>query len=200
MMIRRELMPHSPYRRELWSLLMVAILSSLLAGCGVGGRIGKQLDGTVGDILFDQNEKVVVTLESDEHLNPDAHDNPLSVVVRIYQLSSLTAFNSASPQLLWEDSDEALGDALLSEREVVVLPNDETIDSASMAVEARYIAVVAFFRQVPDNRWRLVFDAAEMRKDGILTSPDGVIIHLADHHIEAVDDSAELLVSYNDSQ
>ncbi|WP_417329782.1 type VI secretion system lipoprotein TssJ [Halomonas cupida] len=198
MITRREVTQHTQYRRGLWSLLLVAILSSLLAGCGISGRVGKQFDGTVGDILFDQNEKVVVTLEGDEYLNPDADDNPLSVVVRIYQLDSLTAFNAASPQLLWQDSGEALGDSLLSEREVVMLPQGEVVDSAPMAVETRYIAVAAFFRQVPDNRWRLVFDAAEMRKDGILTSPDGVTVHLAGHHIEAVDDSAELLVSSND--
>lgn len=188
------------YRKGWWTLVMVAILSSLLAGCGVSGRIGKQLDGTVGDVLFNQNEKVVVTFEGDEHLNPDADGNSLSVVTRIYQLNSLTAFNSASPQLLWQDPSEALGDSLLSEREVVLLPEREETDTAPMATETRYIAVVAFFRQVPDNRWRLVFDAAAMRKDGILTSPDGVTVHLADHYMEAVGDSAELLASRNESQ
>jgi len=179
-------------------LVVLLLTAVLISGCGVSGRIGKQLDGTVGDILFDQEERVTVVLNAEEDLNPDTEGNPLSVVVRIYQLDSLTAFNAASADELWHSSDDALGDSLLSEREVVVLPGEVALDSAAMAQRAAYVAVVAFFRQMPDQRWRLVFDAAAMRKDGILTSPDGVVLSLADSHIQPVgEDSAELIAVAN---
>lgn len=180
------------------SVLLALLAGGLLSGCGVGGRVGKQFDGPVGDILFDSEERVTVALAGDELLNPDAEGSPLSVVVRIYQLDSLTAFSAAAAGELWRDAESALGDALLSEREVIVLPGGRVVDRGPMARDTEYVAVVAFFRQMPDARWRLVFDAAAMRKDGILTSPDGVAVSLADTRIEPVDDSAELLASADD--
>ncbi|MFQ3788487.1 type VI secretion system lipoprotein TssJ [Halomonas sp. A29] len=182
--------------RRVWAgMVLLLVTASLLGGCGVGGRIGNQFDGTVGDILFNRDERVTVALEGDERLNPDAEDSSLSVVVRIYQLSSLTTFSAAAPGELWHDAGAALGDALISEREVVVLPGGQVVDSAPMAQPTAYVAVVAFFRQMPDERWRLVFDAAAMRKDGILTSPGGVRVSLVDNRIEPARRSAKLIAS-----
>nr|WP_300308099.1 type VI secretion system lipoprotein TssJ [Halomonas sp.] len=188
-------------RHRAWPLIVGGlVVTGLLSGCGVGGRIGNQMDGTVGDVLFGKNERVIVALDADEELNPDAEGNPLSVVVRIYQLDSLTAFNAASADELWRSGKDSLGESLLAERETVMLPGKQVTDSAPMNPDTKYVGVAAFFRQVPDQRWRLVFDAAEMRKDGILTSPDGVALHLANDYIEpADDDSLELLVADNDS-
>ncbi|MCE8018510.1 type VI secretion system lipoprotein TssJ [Halomonas sp. MCCC 1A11036] len=184
--------------RWLWAgVALLLAIASLLGGCGVGGRIGNQFDGAVGDILFNRDERVTVALEGDERLNPDAEDASLSVVVRIYQLSSLTAFSAAAAAELWHDAGAVLGDALISEREVVVLPGGQAMDSAPMAQPTAYVAVAAFFRQIPDERWRLVFDAAAMRKDGILTSPGGVTVNLVENRIEPTRRSARLLASTN---
>ena len=65
-----------------------------------------------------------------------------------------------------------------------------------MAPGTRYVAVVAFFRQIEGEGWRLVFDAEAMRKDGILTSPDGVVLTLEGSRITPMDeDSAELVAT-----
>ncbi|MDR5893610.1 type VI secretion system lipoprotein TssJ [Halomonas mongoliensis] len=182
----------------LGGLALLVAVASLLGGCGVGGRLGNQLDGTVGDILFHRDERVTVALDGDEVLNPDPEGSPLSVVVRIYQLDSLTAFSTAAATELWHDAGAALGEALLDEREVIVLPGAQARDSAPMARGTAYVGVVAFFRQMPDERWRLVFDADAMRKDGILTSPRGVRLSLVENRIEPEGRSARLLASAND--
>lgn len=88
------------------------------------------------------------------------------------------------------------GDSLLDEREVVVLPGSTQVDVAPMSPGTRYVAVVAFFRQVEGEDWRLVFDAEAMRKDGILTSPQGVVLTLDGNRIVPMDeDSAELVAT-----
>ncbi|MBR9771386.1 MAG: type VI secretion system lipoprotein TssJ [Gammaproteobacteria bacterium] len=184
----------APTRRLAFTLLVLATLA--LAGCGVSDRLGKQMDGTVGDILFDQQERVIVAFKGDESLNLDAEGNPLSVVVRIYQLDALTAFNAANSEALWASASDSLGDSLLGEREVVVLPGRTQVEVAPMAPGTRYVAVVAFFRQIEGEGWRLVFDAEAMRKDGILTSPDGVVLTLEGSRITPMDeDSAELVAT-----
>lgn len=169
--------------------------SLLLGGCGISSRLGQKMDGTVGDILFTQDEKVTFTLDADESLNPDADDGSLSVVVRIYQLDAREAFASASTDSLWEHADKVLGDALLDTREVVMVPGGHLVDEAPLQAQTRFVAVAAYFRQTPDARWRVLFDADAMRKDGLLTSPDGVSLQLVDHYITVAPDSEALLAS-----
>lgn len=177
-----------------WVPLMLCA-SLLLSGCGISSRLGQKMDGTVGDILFSQDEKVIFTLDADEALNPDADDQSLSVVVRIYQLDASEAFSSASPDALWAHADKVFGDALLDTREVVMVPGGHVVDEAPLKPGARYVAVAAYFRQTPDARWRVLFDADAMRKDGLFTSPDGVELTLADHYITVAPDSEDLLAT-----
>lgn len=173
---------------------MCCLAALLLSGCGVTDRLGKRMDGTMGDILFDQQEQMVVALHADDSLNPDTEGNPLSVVVHLYQLDSLNAFNATNSEGLEAGAKDLLGDSLISEREVVLLPSHTLVETAPMDPRTRYVAVAAFFRQAEGEDWRLVFDAQAMRKDGILTSPDGVVLSLSDNRVAPMDeDSAELV-------
>lgn len=181
-------------RSRHWLPVMLCA-SLLLGGCGVGSRLGQQMDGTVGDILFSQDETVAFTLDADESLNPDVDEASLSVVVRIYQLDAREAFASASPDGLWDHADKVLGDTLLDTREVVMVPGGHVVDEAPLKPGARYVAVAAYFRQTPDARWRVLFDADAMRKDGLFTSPDGVELTLVDHYITVAPDSEDLLAT-----
>ncbi|MEE3215455.1 MAG: type VI secretion system lipoprotein TssJ [Pseudomonadota bacterium] len=175
---------------------MCCLAALLLSGCGVTDRLGKRMDGTMGDILFDQQEQMVVALHADDSLNPDTEGNPLSVVVHLYQLDSLNAFNATNSEGLEAGAKDLLGDSLISEREVVLLPSHTLVETAPMDPRTRYVAVAAFFRQAEGEDWRLVFDAQAMRKDGILTSPDGVVLSLSDNRVAPMDeDSAELVAT-----
>ncbi|ANY86649.1 MULTISPECIES: type VI secretion system lipoprotein TssJ [Pseudomonas] len=156
--------------------LTVAALLLTLAGCGVTDRIGKRMeDSWAADMLAD-SEKVILTSDGGNELNPGADGKPLSVVMRVYQLTDLERFASADADTLWDAPGKALGNTLVEAREITLLPGMGQIDQWPLAKSARYVGVAAFFRDEQDARWKVAFDANSLRKDGIWFSSDGLRI------------------------
>ncbi|MBA1245057.1 type VI secretion system lipoprotein TssJ [Pseudomonas japonica] len=152
----------------------MALVCGLMA-CGVSDRIGKQVDGTwAGDMLHADNEQVVLTSDGGDQLNPDATGAPLSVVLRVYQLAALERFASASADGLWHMPNQVLGNSLIENHELTVLPGLGQVDKWPLNKAARYVGVAAFFRENTDARWKVAFDANSLRKDGILFSSNGM--------------------------
>ncbi len=106
---------------------------------------------------------------ADSRLNPDFNDQPLSVVLNVYQLRDRQTF----ARLTFEDfvsgkSDESLlREDIVSRTELVVLPgNKQTID-ARLEPDAQYLGVVAIYRMPADQQWRYLIPAEQIRKKGL---------------------------------
>ncbi|WP_136066954.1 type VI secretion system lipoprotein TssJ [Modicisalibacter radicis] len=166
--------------------LGIFLLTLALCGCGVADRVGDRIDDTWAGDLFANPERVRVTIDSDESLNPDADGEPLSVVIRIYQLTEKPPFATASPRQLWRDGGSVLGDSLLSRRELTLLPGERKVDIAALAPSAQFVGVAAFFRNTVSADWQVLLDAEALRNDGWLSASDGVQLHLVDDRIEVV--------------
>lgn len=164
--------------------LGIVIFTLMLGSCGVADRVGDRIDNTWAGDLFADPERVRVTIDSDESLNPDVDGEPLSVVVRIYQLSERPPFATASPRQLWRDGDGVLGDTLLSRRELTLLPGESKVDIAALEPSAQFVGVAAFFRNTASADWQVLFDAESLRNDGWISASDGVRLHLVDDRIE----------------
>ena len=113
--------------------------------------------------------RVKLKLYGSASLNVNSDGQPLSVVMRLYRLRSIEAFQSA-PMAVFGDPQkekEVLGDALVSMREVVLKPGQlyETVDKFSH--EAQYLAVVGLFRKPADGHWRQVFEARTAEFTGL---------------------------------
>jgi type VI secretion system protein VasD len=166
--------------------LTAAALLLALAGCGVTDRIGKRMeDSWAADMLAD-SEKVILTSDGGNQLNPGADGKPLSVVMRVYQLTDLERFAAADADTLWDAPEKALGNTLVDARELTLLPGIGQIDQWPLAQSARYVGVAAFFRDEQDARWKVAFDANSLRKDGIWFSSDGLRIVVDKTAITAV--------------
>lgn len=155
-------------------ILSVLVIVFGLSACGVTDRVGKRVDDTwAGDMLFSSDDEVVLTVDGGKELNLDESGQPLSVVVRMYQLTSLERFVSVDPERLWEAPEDSLGATLLDVRELTLLPGMGQIERWPMVAKAQYIGVAAFFRSGADTRWKVAFGADSFRKDGIWFSSDG---------------------------
>ncbi|WP_236238180.1 type VI secretion system lipoprotein TssJ [Pseudomonas faucium] len=166
--------------------LAAAALLLALAGCGVTDRIGKRMeDSWAADMLAD-SEKVILTSDGGNQLNPGADGKPLSVVMRVYQLTDLERFAASDADTLWDAPEKALGNTLVDARELTLLPGIGQIDQWPLAQSARYVGVAAFFRDERDARWKVAFDANSLRKDGIWFSSDGLRILVDKTAITAV--------------
>lgn len=172
---------HSALKR-----LTVAVLLLALAGCGVTDRIGKRMENSWAADMLSDSENLILTSEAGNQLNPDTHGTPLSVVIRVYQLTDLERFASADADTLWDAPEKALSNTLLEAREITLLPGFGQIDQWPLAQRARYVGVAAFFRIEKDARWKVAFDANSLRKDGIWFSSDGLRISLDKNSITAL--------------
>lgn len=176
-----------PTPRFLTRRLAVAAACLCLAACGVSDRVGKRVDDTwAGDMLFNNGDKVVLTTDGGNGLNPDANGKPLSVVVRVYQLSSLERFASVDADNLWDNPQAALGGTLLDTQELILLPGIGQVNRWPLAPSAQYVGMAAFFRDNHDSRWKVAFTADSWRKDGLWFSTQGSRVLLDNNHILAL--------------
>ncbi|WP_090133340.1 type VI secretion system lipoprotein TssJ [Kushneria avicenniae] len=169
---------------SLMRLVLMLCMVFLVGGCGVADRVGNRMSDSWAGDLFGNQERVRVVIASDASLNPDTQGEPLSVVVRLYQLGELPPFATAAPDQLWDNPDDVLGEALLSQRELTVLPGDEKIDVAALDEKTRYVGIAAFFRHTQRNVWHVALDADELRRDGLLSASEGIRVRLVDDRIE----------------
>lgn len=166
------------------SAVLYFSMAFLVAGCGVADRVGNRFDDSWAGELFGNQARVRVTVEGSDDLNPDVEGEPLSVVLRIYQLAERTSFVMTSPRQLWQGAEEALGDSLVSQRELIVLPGEQRVDMAMLDPKTQFVGVAAFFRNVVNDEWQVLFDAETLREDGLLSASEGVRLRLVEDRIE----------------
>ncbi|MFJ3468120.1 type VI secretion system lipoprotein TssJ [Pseudomonas sp. NPDC090201] len=167
----------------------LTILSLLMAltACGITDRASKRVDDTwAGDMLFGDKEKVILTSDGGNQLNPDESGKPLSVVLRVYQLTALERFASIDADSLWDDPQRALGNTLIDSQEITLLPGMGQNNQWPLNKATGYVGVAAFFRSEEKSRWKVAFDANSLRKDGIWFSSDGLRVLVDNNQVVAV--------------
>jgi type VI secretion system protein VasD len=90
----------------------------------------------------------------DANVNPDAKGRPSPVVVRIYELKSLAAFNRADFFSLYEKDRELLAADLVNRDELPMIPGAKPQAITTLRSDTRYLGVVAAFRDIEGARWR----------------------------------------------
>jgi type VI secretion system protein VasD len=89
-------------------------------------------------------------------VNPDGRGRPSPVMVKLYELKTLAAFQSADFFSLFERDKDTLGAELVDREEVVMVPGGRRQFNREAKPETRYFAVVAAFRDLERARWRAV--------------------------------------------
>jgi type VI secretion system protein VasD len=104
-----------------------------------------------------------ITLAASADVNPDATGRPSPIVVRIYQLKSDAAFGGADYFPLFDDEQKVLGSDLITRREYVMAPAEQRVIELDIDLDARFVGVLAAFRDIRNAEWRALVPAA--RKD-----------------------------------
>jgi len=94
---------------------------------------------------------------ADADVNPDARGRPSPVVVKVFELKSLAAFETADFFALFEKDKETLGGELLARDEFSLIPGDKKALAREVKPETRYVGVVAGFRDLERSTWRATF-------------------------------------------
>ena len=101
-----------------------------------------------------QAAKLAMTLQAAPNVNPDPGGKSLSVVVRVYQLKDKGRLESADYNAIWKLDKDTLSDDFLAVQERVVQPGTQEMLEIQTNPMAKYVGVVALFRNPSGDSWR----------------------------------------------
>ena len=122
-----------------WCLVVIAVL---LAGCGA--KVPPPLPPT----------QVVLDIQTFGDINPNSEGRPSPLVLRFYELKSLSSFKSADFISLYEKDKGLLGGDLIQKHEFVMQPNDKKTVRLVLQDDTVAIGGFAVFRNYQQARWR----------------------------------------------
>ncbi|AKJ28868.1 type VI secretion system lipoprotein TssJ [Caldimonas brevitalea] len=130
----------SPRLHLLFKWLFAALLGLLLAACAGGPK----------------PTRVEVQLAGNALLNPDSRNRPSPAMVRVYELKTPAAFESADFFSLFDKDRETLAADLNARDEFVLQPGQTLSFKRDTKPDTRYVAVMVAYRDLEHARWRAV--------------------------------------------
>lgn len=117
----------------------------------------------------DAPRALALTLAAGPLTNAGATDEPLALVVRVYQLRSETAFSGLSYAQASDEEAErnVLENDLVGVRELTVIPGKTYRFDEMIPARVKVIGITAQFRRPAANRWKLAFNREASEKSGI---------------------------------
>jgi type VI secretion system protein VasD len=140
------------------ALLAAALAASLgVAACG-----GVKLKPS-------SEAKAKVALSATADVNPDATGKASPIVVRVYKLKGDTAFSGADFFALFDDDMKVLGPDLIGRDEYVLTPSEQRTVEVVVPKTARFVGVIAAFRDIRNSQWRVLVPAPLKKNDVTLS-------------------------------
>lgn len=142
-----------------------------LAGSAVGLML--EATGVIKKDNGDPTKKLTdlsVRIFGGEQLNTTSNGKSLSLVMKFYILRSPERLKTLTyPQIATPEGEkEALGEELLSAREITVIPGKSYDLVLKVPGDATTIGIVGMFRAPYSQRWKLGFDAKQSFDSGII--------------------------------
>lgn len=164
-------------------LLTASIISTFLlslSGCGAWQGIK---DGTVEatrSIFYTKLKQLKLDIISRHGLNQNERGQPLSTVVRIYQLKESQSFEAAAYRDLLHQDKNLLADNLLDSKQITLRPGEAINIDEKFQPQTEYVGIVAFFNRVDENNptWKLLIPKKE------LSNKQAVAIELSGRSIQ----------------
>lgn len=133
---------HRFFGRRVSGLPLVALVLALLAGCASAPPPPPK--PTV----------ISATLDATAGVNPDAKGRASPIVVRVFELKSVAAFNNADFFSLWDRERETLSAEMVGRDEFQLRPGEQKKFERTLQPDTRYVAVIAAFRDLERSNWR----------------------------------------------
>ncbi|MDQ0446953.1 type VI secretion system lipoprotein TssJ [Methylobacterium aerolatum] len=160
LLLRREVR-----RRQLCGWLAAGLGAPLVSACALGPPAEK-------------TNSLEITLDADEGINPNERNEPAPVVVRLYELRATSTFEQASFFDLLDNDTAKLGADLVAKREYELKPGEKKVITRDAPSAARYLGVIAGFRQITAAEWRASADIVPDRDNGFLIKIDATTVTL----------------------
>ncbi|ELR64609.1 Type VI secretion lipoprotein/VasD [Photobacterium marinum] len=126
------------------TLLLVFIFSVFLTGCTVANYVVPAYTS--------------LKFEVSEDVNPDSSGRASPVVVKVFELSSRTLFDSQDFFSLYDEPNKYLGPDLIVQNEFEFSPGSESEHELSLSPGIRYAGILVAYRDIENARWREVVE------------------------------------------
>ncbi len=113
-----------------------------------------------------------------KNVNPDTSDRPSPVVMKIFDLSSITIFDTQDFFSLYETPEKLLGTDLLKKDELELQPNSVQEYKMSLNRNTRYVGVVVAYRNIDQARWRAVIEVDPTGYDDIDVNVEAIATYM----------------------
>jgi type VI secretion system protein VasD len=100
--------------------------------------------------------KVELAVASQANVNPDHSGRPSPVILKMYELSSNTAFMQGDFIALFETPVQTLGADLIAADELVFVPGEARVVVYEPKEKTQYIGILLGFRQLERANWRTI--------------------------------------------
>jgi type VI secretion system protein VasD len=100
--------------------------------------------------------QVAGTIQASAQVNPSTSKRPSPVLVRVYELKTAAAFNSADFMSLYQRDKAELGADLLGKEEFVLAPGESKTFAKTLSPDTRFLGVLAAYRDVEHAKWRSI--------------------------------------------
>ncbi|MET3820780.1 type VI secretion system protein VasD [Burkholderia ambifaria] len=105
-----------------------------------------------------------ITVDVAPDVNPDLNRKPSPIVLKVFQLRAASAFDGADFFSLQDKPENILGADLLGTDRVILRPGESRTLHYLGNVEAGAIGVIAEYRMLDRNRWRLTVPLPRARQ------------------------------------
>ena len=115
-------------------------------------------------------------LRASANINPSVSQRPSPLLVRVYELKSATAFNSADFVSLYQNDQAALGPEMVAREEITLNPKESRPWARTASPETRFIGVLAAFRDLDHAKWRSVLALQPGQRQRVVINADTLAI------------------------
>ena len=98
--------------------------------------------------------EIVAQVAAVDSLNPDGQGRASPLVVRLYELTAASPFESADFFDIYDQDQATLGATLVAQDEIRIQPAQTKTVTRTLEDRTRFIGVVAAFRDVELSTWR----------------------------------------------
>ncbi|GGO66631.1 type VI secretion system lipoprotein TssJ [Bowmanella pacifica] len=125
------------------------LLTMSLLGCG---------SSTMVKDVFSVVTKADFTMVASTDVNPDINGRPSPILVRLYELRSPGAFNSADFFSLYDKATGELGNDYIRHDDMELKPGQEYQKDIIFDESTRYIGLIAAYRDIDNAVWKRVVE------------------------------------------
>ncbi len=96
------------------------------------------------------------SIQVSAQVNPNSNQRPSPLLLRVYELKAVAAFNEADFVSLYQRDQAELGNDFVAREEFVLAPGETKAFQKALAPDTQFLGVVAAFRDLDRSKWRSV--------------------------------------------